>query len=170
MNAPRNKPAQAQRVGPIAAAFCVLMCLIGALLGVAMLIGAADVVGDYIRLLRHGAETTATVVDKAVEYRSGRGGGYNDVVYYVFEVEGARVEGREAVGEEVYAAAAPGSSLPVLYEPGNPTNHYLKDEFGIKWWLFLPLTLGGFGLLLLGICGWGVYACVRMAVTGRQNA
>lgn len=147
------------RLGAVIAA---LLCAMAGLIGMGMLAGAWAIAVDTQRLLHDPAVAQAVVEDLRLEYATGRGGGTRNVVYYTFADGAERIEGREAVSEERYAELAVGDSVEVLYEPGNPDNRALRSEFGVKEWLFLPLTMCGFGLLMLLIGVYGVYHSFKL--------
>lgn len=157
----RTHSARAPRPSRPAAVLVLFLSLPGLLLGVGIFAAGIGFARSYSALLREGAEAWATVQSKEVRQRVGRGGGESHVLLYTFTAEGAQVRGEEGVGERVFHATPHGARRRVLYEPGRPSNHYLKEELTLREWLLLPafnLLCGGF---IACLCAYAASLSVR---------
>lgn len=162
MNQSRSKPMPSRPM----LALVLLIALSGVGLGLAMCAVGFSFARDFGTLLWRGEERMAVVESREIRRGTGSGGSWEHGVGYRFSVEGRTVAGEEVVDEAVYNTLPEGASPSVLYEPGNPANHYLAAEFGPLTWLGLPLVALLFGLFVLGAAGFAAVATARSLFGG----
>ncbi|MBL8050685.1 MAG: DUF3592 domain-containing protein [Anaerolineales bacterium] len=91
-------------------------------------------------------EVKGTVVRMVYSHSSDGGGGYSPV-YQFKTIEGRLVEKQDSLSSNP-PMFKEGQTIDVLYEPANPENARIKKWMSLY---FLPLLLGGMGLIFGGI-------------------
>lgn len=96
--------------------------------------------------ISNAQEVKGTVIRMMYSHSSEGGGGYSPV-YQFKTIEGRLVEKQDSLSSNP-PMFTEGQTIDVLYEPANPENARIKKWMSLY---FLPLLLGGMGLIFGGI-------------------
>lgn len=99
------------------------------------------------RMFISNAQEVKGTVIRMVYKRNSKGGGGYSPVYQFKTIEGRLVEKQDSLFSNP-PMFTEGQTIDVLYEPANPENARIKKWMNLY---FLPLLLGGMGLIFGGI-------------------
>ncbi len=116
------------------------------LIGGVMALIAAFLFARTRMFISNAQEVKGTVI-RMVYSRSSEGGGGYSPVYQFKTIEGRLVEKQDSLSSNP-PMFTEGQTIDVLYEPANPENARIKKWMNLY---FLPLLLGGMGLIFGGI-------------------